>query len=174
MTFAPRPIDLALVVSALLHLGLLFGQLASDPPPPPPPPLQARLQLPPPAPAPEPVQMPQAVEETTPEPPPPPKTLPPPKATARPLGWQAVAQKQLQKLKAEGLLYSRESIAAHLEGTVVLLLVLDANGRVGATRVQESSGHPLLDRDARAAAMRLTFPPDAPGEFEFAIRFRLK
>jgi len=176
MTFAPRRIDLAFAVSALLHLGILFGALIlPEPPPPPPPqpPLQARLKTPPPAPAPEPIVIPQPSEEVTPPPPPAPKP-PPPKTSERPVNWQTAARQQLQKLNAEGLLYSPEAIAAGLEGTAVVLLVMDESGKVVATRIEESSGHPLLDRDARNAGMRLRFPADTPGEVVLPIRFRLR
>jgi len=173
MTFAPRRIQLAFAVSGLLHLGVLFGAMVlPDPPPPPPaPPLQARLQAPPLAPAPEPIEIPQPSEEITPPPPPKP---PPPKASERPVSWQTAARQQLQKLSDQGLLYSPEAIAAGLEGTAVVLLALDESGKVAATRIEESSGHALLDRDARNAAMRLRFPANTPSEVVLPIRFRLE
>lgn len=90
------------------------------------------------------------------------------------MDWQSAARQQLQKMNAEGLLYSPEAIAAGLQGTAVLLLILDETGKVTATRVEESSGHPLLDRDARNAALRLRFPPNTPGEIIYPIRFKLK
>lgn len=178
MTFAPDRIALAVASSIALHLGVLFGPLllAADPPPSEPPPLEVRLKPPPPpAATPEPVFTPPetAEPEVRPPPPPPPAARPNAKPS-RPMDWQQAAREQLKKLNAEGLLYSTESFAAGLQGTTVLLLVLDETGKVTATRIEESSGHPLLDRDARNAAMRLRFPPDAPSEIIYPIRFKLK
>ena len=48
-----------------------------------------------------------------------------------------------------------------LQGSVVLSLTLDRNGRVTDTRVLRSSGHPALDELARDAASAWRLSPDA-------------
>lgn len=53
------------------------------------------------------------------------------------------------------LFYPREAVERGLEGRVILLLRVDAAGRVQATEVAASSGHPLLDEAARQAAAQL-------------------
>lgn len=84
-------------------------------------------------------------------------------------------RKQLQQLKASGLYYSQESFALGLQGNVSVLFVVDSDGNVTAARVEESSGQPLLDRDAVAAVKRLRgLPADTPREGILPLRFRLK
>jgi TonB family protein len=46
-----------------------------------------------------------------------------------------------------------------LEGSVVVSLTLDQNGRVTSSRVMRSSGHPILDRLAREASMKWRLAP---------------
>ncbi len=126
----------ALALSTLLHLlavvpGLL-PQAAS--PPPPPPPIQAELRPPPPvatvAPPP-----PLTLPEPVPHPAAPIKTTPaarrPPSA---PQTWTPGSREQLRKLDAAGQFYPAEAIARGLEGEVQVLLVIDENGQVVATR----------------------------------------
>lgn len=74
----------------------------------------------------------------------------------------------------QNLPYSKEAVAAGLEGTVEVLLLLDGTGKVLAARVEKSSGHALLDRDALRTARELVFPKDAPREILYPIRFRLR
>ncbi len=65
------------------------------------------------------------------------------------------------------------------EGRVVLLLAIDATGRVTSVDVVESSGRPALDDAAREAAPAWTFAPalrdDAPvaGTLRVPVRFEL-
>ena len=179
MTFALRPIGLALGISIALHLGALFAHLPQARPEPPPPALEARI-LPPPAPPPiaeVPRELPTPSEESvTPPPPLPlPKPAPQPAKPAPSVHWEDAVQKQLDRQDKGGMLYSRDAIAAGLEGTPVVLAVLDEEGNVTAARIEESSGHALLDRDALAAARRLRYLPAAtPREVILPIRFRLR
>jgi TonB family protein len=46
-----------------------------------------------------------------------------------------------------------------LEGSVVVSLTIDNNGRVTSSRVIRSSGHPMLDRLATAASMKWRLAP---------------
>lgn len=89
--------------------------------------------------------------------------------------WEQAVSQQLRKLRAQGRYYSRESIELGLEGSVLVLFVLDSEGNVTGARVQESSGHALLDRDAVAAVKLLRgLPSDTPREVVLSLRFRLK
>ncbi|MBI2276801.1 MAG: TonB family protein [Dechloromonas sp.] len=173
---------LALIASALFHLAPLIGELLAPtaaplPPPPPPPPLTAQLRPPP---APQPPLM-------LPEPPPPkgaaPKAAEPkpvnsqakPKATrGTPSSWQEEVRKQFRQQDERGLFYPAEAIARGLEGEVLVLLILDETGHAVAARVEQGSGHPLLDNAALRAARALrSLPADAPRETLIPVRFRL-
>lgn len=139
------------------------------------PPLAVRLKLPP-LPSPAPILPPPP--ENTPEPP---KTTPapPPKKesgkSASAPRWESAVRQQINKLKTEGKYYSREAYDQHLEGEVVVLMVLDESGNVTAARIEESSGQAILDRDALNAVKSLRYlPADAPREVQLPLRFRLK
>ena len=57
----------------------------------------------------------------------------------------------------------------------MVLLVIDENGNVVATRIEQSSGHPILDEAALRAARTLkSLPADAPQQSVLPIRFRLR
>jgi len=75
---------------------------------------------------------------------------------------------------AQGLLYPLEAVERGLEGEVTVLLFLDDAGNVIASRLESSSGYPLLDDAALAAARGLRGLPDsAPREALLPVRFRL-
>lgn len=86
----------------------------------------------------------------------------------------ATSAPRFGEIDEQNLPYSKEAVEAGLEGTAMVLLLLDRNGKVIAARIEESSGHALLDRDALKAARRLIFPKDAPREILYPIRFRLR
>ena len=68
-----------------------------------------------------------------------------------------------------------EAIARGLEGEVQVLLVIDENGQVVATRLEQGSGHAILDEAALRAARSLkSLPADAPRQTVLPIPFRLK
>ena len=168
----------ALALSTLLHLlavvpGLL-PQAAS--PPPPPPPIQAELRPPPPVATvapPPPLTLPEPVPQAAaPISKPLPAARRPPSA---PQTWTQAVRQQLQKLDAAGQFYPAEAIARGLEGEVQVLLVIDENGQVVATRLEQGSGHAILDEPALRAARSLkSLPADAPRQTVLPIRFRLK
>ncbi|WP_341743474.1 energy transducer TonB [Azonexus hydrophilus] len=170
-----RPLLGALVASLLLHL-LPFVDFWSATPvatPPAAQPLQARLEpLPPLAATPE---------LLLPEPPPPPATLarsePPPRKSSRTIQktWTQAISEQFSAQQREGLFYPEEAIRHGLEGEALVLLMLDEDGQVVAARIEESSGHPLLDDAALRAVRRLhSLPANAPMESLLPVRFRLK
>jgi protein TonB len=66
------------------------------------------------------------------------------------------------------------------QGTVVLEVLVDRNGRVGDLRLFTSSGHPILDRSAMASVKGWLFEPGMKGDKKIdmwvrvPIRFELK
>jgi protein TonB len=86
---------------------------------------------------------------------------------------QAIAQ-QLKKLNDRQQYYPREAIAQGLQGEVLVLVIIDENGNITAARVEESSGHKILDEAAlRNVRSIRSLPADAPREAVLPLRFRL-
>ncbi len=172
-----RRLVLAIFLSLLLHL-LPFASALMQPPPQArtaPPPIQARLLPPPPVPAPA------SPELMLPEPPKPDKSKPSPpaekpkKPSPAVNNWQQEVRKQLKKQDERGDFYPAEAIAQGLQGQVLIYLILDAGGQVAAARVEESSGHRLLDDAALRAVRALrSLPADAPRETLLPVNFRLR
>lgn len=76
---------------------------------------------------------------------------------------------------ARELLYPVEAIERGLQGEALVLLFLDESGNAVAARLEESSGHPLLDDAAvRAARTLRALPSSAPREALLPVRFRLR
>lgn len=180
MTRPSFRLSLALAVSLLLHgLPFLPGLLPASPDKPRSPPMVAELR-PPPATASQPELM---LKEPAPtvSPATPPKSSPAPKPRLpRPSpapgkdGWQTEVKKQLEKLDERGLFYPPEAIAQGRQGEVLVLLILDEHGDVVASRVEQSSGHAILDSAALRAVRSLrSLPADAPRETLLPVRFRL-
>jgi protein TonB len=174
---------LAFLASLLLHLSpLLAGLVPAVHQTPPPPPLQATLR-PPPAPL---LPPPPAPPLTLPEPPKPAASRPapprPPAATPVPkpppaavATWTQAVRRHLEDLQERGLFYPEEAIARGLEGEVLVLIVIDESGRVVAARVEQGSGHRLLDDAALRAVRSLrSLPADAPRDALLPVRFRLR
>lgn len=59
-------------------------------------------------------------------------------------------------------------------GTVLLLVRIDAGGKVLEVSVRSTSGHPALDRSAVTAVSRWKFRPGAPGLLLVPVVFRLE
>jgi len=133
--------------------------------------------------------------EAAPLPPPPPLTLPdqpkPEAATQKPPAekkpalretppkpaktWTQAVSQHLNRLNASGLFYPQEAIAQGLEGEVLVLIIIDESGRVTAARIEEGSGHKILDDAALHAVRSLrSLPADAPREALLPVRFRLR
>lgn len=175
MTPASSRLAAALSLSLLLHALPLIRDFLPAPAQAPRPPALAATLLPPPAEQP-PLLLP---EPTRPQAEPP---APPPKPAARPEGrkqaghgWQDEVRRQFRKRDAAGLYYPREAIARGLEGEAVVLLVLGEDGSATAARIEQSSGHAILDDAALRAALALrTLPADAPRETLLPVRFRLR
>jgi protein TonB len=165
---------LALTLSLLAHLAPLLPELvrplASRPPPPPP--LQALLR-PPPAPVPLVLAEPSPPPAVRPPPARPAVTAPP--TAARPGDWQQEVRRQFSQQLQRGDFYPAEAINRGLQGEVLVLLLLDPDGSVSAARVEQSSGHPLLDDAALQAVRALrSLPADAPRQTLLPVRFRLQ
>jgi len=171
----------ALVLSLLLHLLLLGPELI--PPPRPAAPTAATAACPPPLPAPAPPAAPtpplHLPEHPTPASQPAavprPSAARPPRPAQAPKSWTQSVREQLGKLDSAGLFYPAEAIARGLQGEAHVLLVIDEAGNVVATRLEQSSGHAILDEAALSAGRRLkSLPSDAPRQTVLPIRFRLK
>lgn len=176
-----RPLLAAIGASLLLHaLPFASALLAPVKPAKPPPgkPLQATLSpLPPAAPSPT-FSVPEREVE------------PPREAAARKIEkkpfpavdrkktvktWTQAIREQFSEQQQQGLFYPEAAIRQGLQGEALVLLMVDESGHVVAARIEESSGHPLLDEAALKAVRRLrTLPADAPAESLLPVRFRLR
>ena len=122
----------------------------------------------------------QALIEPLPLPTLPPPSPPPLAATPVEAPREKVAPKrdvtavrQAQSKLMERLLYPPQAITQGLEGEVILLLTLDANGRVITATVARSSGHTLLDDAAIDAARTLGPLRSTAGEILLPVAFAL-
>lgn len=170
---------LALAASLLLHILPLVAQLIpASPPPPKAPPIEATLRPPPPTPLPPPppLTLPeQPKTSTTPPKPPPPRPEQREKPAVSAKTWTQAIRQHLKKLDDSGQFYPEEAIARGLEGEVLVLIIIDESGQVTAARVEQGSGHRILDDAALRAVRSLrSLPADAPREALLPVRFRLR
>ncbi len=133
------------------------------------------------------VAAPEVLKDTmTPREPEPPRVQPRPPRAAVPAG-PPMPRPQPERLAGEALdqtlgrlsqtlLYPPEAVRRGLEGEVVLMLELDAAGRVVAASVASGSGHAILDEAALAAARRIGAlgPAVAGRAILLPVRFRLR
>jgi protein TonB len=107
-------------------------------------------------------------------PPPPPITIQPPPAAPVPVHAPPAPQKAqgegrdafLARLLAQlnrAKQYPRAARQAHIEGTVMLHFVMDANGKLVSFEIAKSSGRPVLDNEALALIQRAQLPALPPG-----------
>lgn len=170
---------LALAASLLLHiLPFVPGLIPSPAPAPPPPPIVASLRPPPVEPLPPlpPLTLPEQPKPApTPAKPPPEKRKPTEKSAPTAKTWTQAVSQHLKKLNDAGQFYPPEAIARGLEGEVLVLIIIDESGRVTAARVEQGSGHRILDDAALRAVRSLrSLPADAPREALLPVRFRLR
>ena len=170
---------LALAASLMLHILPLIAQLIpASPPPPKAPPIEATLRPPPPAPLPPPppLTLPEQPKPSTiPPKPPPPKPEQREKPPVAAKTWTQAIRQHLKKLDDSGQFYPEEAIARGLEGEVLVLIIIDESGRVTAARIEQGSGHRILDDAALRAVRSLrSLPADAPREALLPVRFRLR
>ena len=170
---------LALAASLLLHILPLVAQLIpASPPPPKAPPIEATLRPPPPTPLPPPppLTLPeQPKTSTTPPKPAPPRPEQREKPAVSAKTWTQAIRQHLKKLDDSGQFYPEEAIARGLEGEVLVLIIIDESGQVTAARVEQGSGHRILDDAALRAVRSLrSLPADAPREALLPVRFRLR
>jgi periplasmic protein TonB len=89
--------------------------------------------------------------------------------------WTQAIREQFSAQQRDGLFYPEAAIQQGLEGEALVLLLLDPTGSVVAARIEESSGHALLDDAALRAVRRLrSLPADAPSESLLPVRFTLR
>ncbi len=85
------------------------------------------------------------------------------------MAWQNAVQRQLRQW------YSEAAVRQGLQGEVLVFFLLDEEGNVTAARIEQSSGHALLDADAVQAVRQLRgLPSGTPREVLLPLRFRLK
>jgi protein TonB len=158
------PLHFALLTSLLLHLALIFAPawLAGRTLPRQPQ-LEARL-LPP-----RPFLSPPVDSVSTAAHPP--ATV---AVAAQPEKMRGAALQRTQSALSKHLFYPPEAVAAGLEGDVVLLLTLTEDGRIAAAEIASSSGHPLLDQAALAAAGQIGVLPGNPHQTLLPVSFRLQ
>ena len=151
-------------------------------------PLTVSLREAPPAPvpAPKPEVLEEPVQLQLPVPPAPRAAARPAEATAKPAERVTRQTASLRRISGEAarhageqlareLLYPPEAIARGLEGEALVLLFLDESGNAVAARLEQSSGHALLDDAAvRAARLLRALPASAPREVLLPVRFRLR
>jgi protein TonB len=73
-------------------------------------------------------------------------------------------------ISARPPVYPMESRRKHEQGTVVLMLMLDTEGRVADIRVERSSGHDRLDRAALSAVRQWRWSPTVRDGVPVAVR----
>lgn len=89
--------------------------------------------------------------------------------------WQDEVKRQIKKRDERGQFYPAQAIHEGLEGEALILMIIDPHGQVSAARLEQSSGHRLLDEAALQAVRSLhSLPADAPRETLLPVRFRLK
>jgi protein TonB len=96
---------------------------------------------------------------------------PPPPPPARPADLAAV-----RAALAKALVYPSSARRLHLEGRVVVVFTLHADGSVGDLWVDQSSGVPMLDAAALDGVRRAApFPrPDVERRLTLPVTFRLE
>lgn len=88
--------------------------------------------------------------------------------------WQSQVKKHLQDLKKQDLLYPKLAIQNGWEGITQVLVVLDNQGNIVASRVEGSSNYEILDQAALRAIRQLKpLSEDAPREFVLPVSFKL-
>lgn len=84
-------------------------------------------------------------------------------------------RQHLKKLQEKGAFYPEEARRQGIEGETLVLLLIDPNGDVSAARIEQSSGHKILDDAALSAVRSLrSLPADAPQQSLLPVRFRLR
>ena len=161
----------SLLLSLALHFCMVIGPLWLGTKPPPPPSTQIEAQLLP-ATIPEAAQSVQTAESISTEPTP--VSPPPPSTAATPKKIAGAALRRAQGALSEHLLYPPEAVNRGLEGEVVLLLKLAADGRIVSVEIASSSGHALLDQAAINAAGNIGALPGNPPQTLLPVSFRLQ
>lgn len=169
---------LALIVSLLFHLLPFISELVTPRPAPlPPSPLPALTAelRPPPLPAAPPLMLPEEPTEKAAKPKPLQAAPKPAAMSGKPRSWEDEVSKQFRKQAEQGLYYPAEAIAQGLQGEVLVLMIIGGNGQVSAARIEQSSGHRLLDEAALHAVRSLrSLPADAPHQALLPVRFSIK
>ncbi len=96
----------------------------------------------------------------------------PPPANRGERGGEANVTAALCTFRATPEFPTAARLARH-QGTVIVLVLLDASARVSEVRIAKSSGFPLLDAAAQNAARRCRFRPATRGGAPIASEVRV-
>jgi protein TonB len=169
---------LALIASLLSHLLPFISELVAPrtaPLPPPSSPVLTAELRPPPRPAAPPLMLPDAPRANAAKPKQIQAEAKPAATSSKPRSWEAEVSKQFRKQAELGLYYPAEAIIQGLQGEVIVLMIIGENGQISAARIEQSSGHRLLDEAALRAVRALrSLPATAPREALLPVRFSLK
>lgn len=143
-----------------------------EPPPPPPPPMlevkhkpKAPVVQPVAPPRPEPVRADPVVAEQTPMSYP---ATPEPERPASPAEPAETAPSALGYRSMKNVPYPRVAVTQHMEGTVILRVLVGVDGVPQSIDIERSSGHSVLDRAAKDAVMKWRFEPGTRNGQPFA------
>ncbi len=166
----PPRLLFAFAVSLLVHGAAFLPELvAHRPPPPPAPPLQARLALPP---VPLPVEPAEPLLKNTLDAEPPAPEVQParpkaPSQTASSVPSRPTPQKQIQAVQrklSKYVFYPEYARVNNIQGTVILYLEIAADGTIDDVRIEQSSGHPILDNAAAKGAWAIQKLPGSKSD----------
>jgi len=143
-----------------------------EPPPPPPPPVlevkhkpKAPVVRAPAPPKPEPVRADPVVTNETPMSYP---AVPDAEPVAEPAAPAETAPSALAYSSTKPVVYPRIATQQRMEGTVILRVLVGADGVPQEIQIDKSSGHVVLDRAARDAVMKWRFEPGTRNGVPFA------
>jgi len=87
----------------------------------------------------------------------------------------AAYERQVAEIIRHNLQYPANARRRGIEGTLLVRFVIEVRGRAAEIRIVQSSGAPILDRNALETIMKCSFPPPPGGSVELSlpITFRL-
>ncbi len=87
----------------------------------------------------------------------------------------AAYERQVAEIIRHNLQYPANARRRGIEGTVLVRFIIESPGRAADTRIVQSSGATILDRNALETIMKCSFPPPPGGTVELSlpITFRL-
>lgn len=155
LLFAMRPLA-PQIANVINHATVATVRIIEPPPPPPPQPPEIVLKpLPKPVPITVPVHVPIVHEQPVAPPAVQPVTEPSQNSKPAPTAPPSLAPPSIAPgvtslaYRASPLRFPAQALRAHMQGTVVLLVLVDETGKPVDVKVEQSSNYPLLDKSAR-------------------------